>query len=507
MTYLRRGVLFALGSTLALCADAQNTRVKMSGTVFDSQSHNPVPGARVTAVGNDANPVTTDDNGSFILVLAEGLRQGDTVRIRVDKIGYKPSDKLETVSSSRPLPIPLEANAGEHKRERQPGQSRNAKQGKNTEQSDASAAIGKLGILGWQIQPGEGNRLQFGDIYKHISIRQSAPYFCVLDRPFNVDIVGAKSLDGLDGLRNAKHLVRLDLIAAEINDLSELRYLQNLQILVMGQTVGHIADLSPLKGLRNLRELGLDSAAIRDLTPIQTLTNITKLSIGGTEVRDLSPIRNFRHLRSLGLGGAPVADLSPLSDIDTLVEMQITEQEVNSLRTFPRKDNLKTLSIFSSKAIDLSPVGDLTGLEALDLEFFRAPGLNISFVQRLNNLKKLTISGNGFDYVTPVGGIGAIDDLHNLRTLNIFGVQIADLSFVADLQNLKDISVANSPLSNISALSRIKTLETVTLMGTAVVDISPLLDLHELKTLGITRTPARADVLTELERRGVKVQR
>lgn len=72
---------------------------------------------------------------------------------------------------------------------------------------------------------------------------------------------------------------------------------------------------------------------------------------------------------------------------------------------------------------------------------------------------------------------------------------------------MEEISVTNSPLINVSALSRIKRLKTVSLTGTAVVDISPLLDLPELKTLGIMRTPARSDVLTELERRGVKVQR
>lgn len=382
------------------------------------------------------------------------------------------------------------------------------KQTGNQNETDPSSAIGRLSALGWQIQPGEGNRIQFSDIYKHISIRQSAPYFCVLDRPFNVNIVGAKSLDGLDGLRNAKHLVRLDLNAAEVNDLSELRYLHNIQIFVMGQTAGHVSDLSPLRGLTNLKELGLDSAAIRDLTPIQGLTNITKLSIGGTQVSDLSPLRNFRHLQSLNLGGAPVADLSPLANINTLKEMQITGREVRSLSTFPRKDSLKSLSIFESQyPVDLSPIAELSGLEMLGLSIFGPQGFDVSPVQRLGKLTKLSITGDGFEYISPVRGLAAIDELHHLKELSLFGVQVVDLAFVADLQYLEEVSVTNAPLSNISALSRIKTLKSVSLTGTSVVDISPLLDLPELKTLGIMRTPARSDVLTELERRGVKVQR
>ncbi len=379
--------------------------------------------------------------------------------------------------------------------------------GDSGQNGDANSAIGKLSELGWQIQPGEGNRVQFSDIYKHISIRQSAPYFCALDKPFNVSIVGAKSLDGVDALRNAKHLIRFDLTAAEVNDLSELRYLHNLQILVMGQTAGHISDLSPLHDLNNLKELGLDSAAIRDLKAIQGLTNITKLSIGGTQVSDLSPIRNFRHLQSLNLGGAPVADLSPLADIDSLKEMQITGSEIASLSTFPRKENLEALSIHESRTVDLSPVGQLLGLEALSLFIDGPQGFDASVVRSLKKLTKLSISGNGFEYFSLVKGLDAIDELPRLRTLWIFGVQMIDLGFVADLQSLEEIAVTNAPLNNISTLSRIKTLKSVTLTGTSVVDISPLLNLSKLENLSIVHTPARSDVVTELERRGVKIQR
>jgi internalin A len=282
--------------------------------------------------------------------------------------------------------------------------------------------------------------------------------------------------------------------------------LHNLQGFVMGQTAGHISDLTPLHDLKQLKELSLDSAAIRDLTPIRELTNITQLSIGGTQVNDLSPIHNFRHLKVLNLGGAPVTDLSPL-DMDTLKEMRITSSEVASLSTFPKKDNLKALSIFDSRVIDLSPVGQLWGLETLDLFISGPQGFDVSPLKRLMNLTNLRISGDGFQYFSPVKGLEAINGLHHLKKLSLFGVLMTDLSFVADLQSLEEITVVNAPVNNISALSRTKTLNSVSLTGTGVVDISPLLDLPELKTLVIIRTPARSDVLTELERRGVKVQR
>ena len=253
----------------------------------------------------------------------------------------------------------------------------------------------------------------------------------------------------------------------------------------------------------------LGGTAIRDLTPIQQLTNMTRLGIGGTQVTDLSPIRNFRHLQVLNLGGAPVSDLSPLADIETLTEMSMTGTEVASLATFPRKDSLRTISVYDSGtvAVDLSPVGQLSGLESVDLFVWGPQGFDVSFVRQLKQLTKLSITGNGFDYISPVTGLGAIGELSSLRTLHLFGIQIKDLVFLTNAQNLNEITVTNAPLTNISALRRIKSLTIVSLTGTLVVDVSPLLDLPKLTAVSITRTPARSDVVTELERRGVKVQR
>ena len=156
-----------------------------------------------------------------------------------------------------------------------------------------------------------------------------------------------------------------------------------------------------------------------------------------------------------------------------------------------------------ARSRNLEPVGQLLGLETLNLYISGPQGFDVSPLKQLVNLISLRING---DY-SPVRGLDAIAGLNHLRNLVLFGVQLTDLAFLIDLQSLEEISVINSPLVNVSALSRIKTLKSVSLTGTAVVDISPLLELPELKSLGIMRTPARSDVLTELERRGIQVQR
>lgn len=483
---------------------AQDKRLTMSGIVMDSQSHLPVGGATVSVVGNRANPESTDSDGTFILVFSTDTHEGEVVRIRVQKTGYKVYEANRTASPTIPLQLPIEL-VQPHSRSGSASRMRSASSGGKT--LDSPSAIGKLSILGWQVQPAREGALQFSDIYKHISLRESAVYFTALDKPFNVSIVGAKSLDGVEDLRNAKNLARLEFSAAEFNDLSQLRALRTLTVLVMGQTAGHITDLAPLGELKDLKELGLDSAAIGDLTPLRDLINISTLSIAGTRVHDLSAISNFRHLQKLNLGNAPVSDLSPLAGIDSLTEMSMNGANVPSLSTLVHKNNLKTLSILGSESVDLAPVGQLSGLEILSLYIYGPQGLDISGLRPLKNLRKLYIFGDGFQQFSPVRGLDAINELTNLTNISLFGVQVNNLDFVANLRDLNEISVANSPLSDISVIRRLKSLKSVSLTSTFVVDISPLLDLTGLETLAIARTPARSDVVTELERRGVKIQK
>jgi hypothetical protein len=81
----------------------------MSGLVTDKASSQPVEGATVTMTGDKAkSDATTDIDGAFVLNLAQGVKQGDTVRIHIEKPGYKPYGKLLSASSEVPLRISLE---------------------------------------------------------------------------------------------------------------------------------------------------------------------------------------------------------------------------------------------------------------------------------------------------------------------------------------------------------------------------------------------------------------
>jgi pimeloyl-ACP methyl ester carboxylesterase len=362
-----------------------------------------------------------------------------------------------------------------------------------------------LANLGWTVNPGAGNP-QFNDNYNHISMRKSVKYFCAMNRPFSIVVVGAKTLDGVSGLREAKYLTNLAFDAPEFSDLSELRDLRNLQRLEIAQTTT-VSDLSPLQGLAGLKELVLGSAGIRDLGPIQGLHNITALQIGGTQVSDLSPLRNFRNLRTLNVTGTRVMDFSAISDIETIEFLSVNGRQLAGLLVLRDLPNFKKISLFETDPVDLSPIGELGKLESLQIDGPRM--LNLAPLRRLSRLSSLWISPQAADFTTmmQVEDVAAIGELHELRKLTLMQVLITDLSFMRGLPNLAEFTAMFVPLSNINGIEGARALSTVQLSRTNVVDISPLLRLPGLTEVSVAYTPARSDVLTELERRGVKVHR
>ena len=90
-----------------LCG-AQSKNVTMSGVVTDKKAH-ALEGARVTIIGNKAkSDTTTDSDGAFVVSFVQGVEEGQSVRIQIEKDGYKPYDKWVAVSSTIPLPVSLE---------------------------------------------------------------------------------------------------------------------------------------------------------------------------------------------------------------------------------------------------------------------------------------------------------------------------------------------------------------------------------------------------------------
>jgi hypothetical protein len=102
-------VITHLGVLVLIVAQVCAQGIKQSGVVSDKQSGAKIAGAIVSAAGGQATQeVVTDSNGLFILPLADGIKSGQTIRIRVQKTGYHTYDEQWPVSVEVFLQIGLE---------------------------------------------------------------------------------------------------------------------------------------------------------------------------------------------------------------------------------------------------------------------------------------------------------------------------------------------------------------------------------------------------------------
>jgi hypothetical protein len=378
-------------------------------------------------------------------------------------------------------------------------------------QLDSPSAIARLTELGWTVKPSPSGT-QFEVVGRALPpMEESAKYFARLSNPFWLHLQSVTGLEGLHFLAGVAACKRIEINAGEFTDISELRGFTHLDSLVISQVPlsgPGTVDASALASLTHLTNLGLNSTRVRNVEFLSSLTRLRTLNIGQTLVGDISPLAKLPSLEALDIRGTRVVDLQPLSYDHNLKELSIGGLQIPGLISFVNLETLKKLTIILEQqpGLDLTPVGSLTSLESLMIWAPMSGELDVAPLRSLVKLRSLALSGAGFFRpLTAIANIDAMADLTDLRTLTLGSLQLTDIAFVAKLTKLEELNINEMPISSIEPLRNLKSLKKVSLNRTGVVDISPLLELPALTTLTVGRTPARSDVLGELERRGVKV--
>jgi Leucine-rich repeat (LRR) protein/pimeloyl-ACP methyl ester carboxylesterase len=386
---------------------------------------------------------------------------------------------------------------------------RSSKERKPSEQPEGSPRaadpIGALAQLGWGVTSNEGD-IQFEIVNKPLpDMRASARYFESLGRHFQILFQSVPSCSGLKYFAKNSNFIKLQINGSECSDISELSDLSSLRTLLISQTpltTGENLDLSPIAGLTNLRVLVISQVA--SISALRGLTNLEDLSINAARIRDFSPLTGLKKIRKAYIVNSGPADLSPLAEDAALEDLTVGANEIPSLEALSALPALARLNIFTSSPLpDTSAIGTFSHLDYLSVY---APGvIDLSFLPGLKKLAQLIVSGNPLFPPSQVLEADRIGDLPKLRSLSLSNLQLSSLDAIVKLP-LEELTLGNMPIKSIDELARITTLTKVTLWAVPVVDISPLLALINLDQLTVLRSPARADVLAELESRGVKVR-
>ncbi|CAL6023525.1 leucine-rich_repeat domain-containing protein [Hexamita inflata] len=98
-----------------------------------------------------------------------------------------------------------------------------------------------------------------------------------------------------------------------ITDIKPLRYLKQLKILILNDTV--ISDIWPLQFLKELKELkmrDMQTTEVMDLHPLQRLYKLQNVAITYARIIDVSPLARLTQLKTLQLKGNKIQNFDPI---------------------------------------------------------------------------------------------------------------------------------------------------------------------------------------------------
>lgn len=133
----------------------------------------------------------------------------------------------------------------------------------------------------------------------------------------------------------------------------------------------------------------------------------------------------------------------------------------------------------------LADVDALAGLPAVQvLELFETRIADLAFVRDLHQLRELWVPGSRITSVAPLAG------LTRLQVLNISNTQVRDLGPLADLRALRELYASRTAVHDLTPLAGLTRLRTLAIHHTPVHDLSPVQGLPDLTDLG-TSDPTR----------------
>ncbi len=290
--------------------------------------------------------------------------------------------------------------------------------------------------------------------------------------------IAGVNLSGLEKIRNMKKLVCAFDCAINVDSISELRQLTELEIIG-----ANVSSLEFVKKLNKLKVLNLrrtrDNDDIFDISEIINLPELEKLCLSCRKIMDISFLSELRNLKELILGTCGIEDVSVLGNLEKLERLSLFgNKKIKNFNVFEYLQNLKFLDVsFMNSKLDFSKIGYLNRLEELVISDNTAK-IDLSFLQNLIYLKKLNM-----DYCKNITDISAFEYLTLLEELRMNDIKkITDYNPIGKLMHLKRIVMNKATnLEDISFLHNLKELEYVELFGNKKIkDFSPIEHVKEV---------------------------
>ena len=268
----------------------------------------------------------------------------------------------------------------------------------------------------------------------------------------------------------------------------------------------------------DVTKLDLSDCSITDLSALSVCTSLEELRLSGNYIRDIGPLLDIPKLRVLDLSNNMISDIRPLMSITTLEHLNLAGNKISSITALSQLKQLKELVLNGN---DIDGTQNLAKLSALKILGLKDTGISDADLERLYNLKNLTVLAleNNPD-ITESGVnqlkkklpqckvthsefekkivLGGREFSASTESVDASSLGISDISAATGFKSVRHLDLSNNVISSVTALSSLKTLETLDLSDNNIGDVSPLYSLKNLKMLHIEQNGLSAEQVSEL---------
>ena len=268
----------------------------------------------------------------------------------------------------------------------------------------------------------------------------------------------------------------------------------------------------------DVTKLGLSDCSITNLSALSVCTSLEELRLSGNYIRDIGPLLDIPKLRVLDLSNNMISDIRPLMSMTTLEHLNLAGNKISSITALSQLKQLKELVLNGN---DIDGTQNLAKLSALKILGLKETGISDADLERLYNLKNLTVLAleNNPD-ITESGVnqlkkklpqckvthsefekkivLGGKEFSASTESVDASSLGISDISAATGFKSVRHLDLSNNVISSVTALSSLKTLETLDLSDNNISDVSPLYSLKNLKMLHIEQNGLSAEQVSEL---------
>ena len=200
-----------------------------------------------------------------------------------------------------------------------------------------------------------------------------------------------------------------------------------------GQSVrGEISNLEDLRKMPNLEQVCIVAQELSDISALQAMSKLNKVEFKHNYITDIGVLAGMDHLTSVGINDNPVRDISALAECPNLAFLDLCNVRSYDPTVVEMLGNFDLLDISNPT----ESYRYLDGKSILDLRIAWTGLDDLHVLDRVTRLERLYIDHSQVSDLSP------LKRHTGLKTLNLAGLPIADLSVLPELKQLEEVTIS-----------------------------------------------------------------